>query len=83
LGSGQRDKVVNSLCPGGGGRGRGGPLKGVGPENHMKLTACSTEYRIQNTAATKNNVHKITKVPGFFWRSDFMILIGANPLLGP
>ncbi len=31
---------MNLLCPcvGGGGEGGGGPLEGVGPENHIKLT---------------------------------------------
>jgi hypothetical protein len=55
---GLRDKV-NSLCPGGGRRERGGMgrvraierMKGMGPENHIKLTTCSTvhtaDYRIQ------------------------------------
>jgi hypothetical protein len=31
------------------GREEGGLLEGVGPENHIKLTTYSTEYRIQNT----------------------------------
>jgi hypothetical protein len=35
------------------GEGGGGPLEGVGPENHIKLTTCSIEYRIQDTAAAK------------------------------
>ncbi len=36
-----------------GGGGSGGPLEGVGPENHIKLATCSTEYRIQNTPVAK------------------------------
>jgi hypothetical protein len=57
---------VNSLCPcAGGGEGKRGPLEGVGPENHIKLTTYSTEYRTQNAEYTcrKTHVHKITNVP--------------------
>ncbi len=46
---------VNSLCPCGGGRGGGGPFKGLCPKNHIKLTTCSTEYRIQNTEYRPQN----------------------------
>jgi hypothetical protein len=28
--------------------GGGGPLEGVGPQNHIKLTTYSSEYRMQN-----------------------------------
>jgi hypothetical protein len=40
---------VNSLFPDGGGMGGGvaGPLEGMGPENQVKLTACSTQCRIR------------------------------------
>jgi hypothetical protein len=68
-----RDKM-NSLCPAnhppppsqgeGEGGGRGGPLEGVDLENHIKLTTYvySTDNRMQNTAASKTHVHKITNV---------------------
>ncbi len=64
-------------------RGEGGPLDGVGPENHIKLTKYSTEYRIQNTPAAKLMYIKLTIYLFFIWRLDFIILMGANPLLGP
>jgi hypothetical protein len=41
--------------------GGGGPLEGVGPENHIKLTSYSTEY-----TCSKTHVHKITNVPVFY-----------------
>jgi hypothetical protein len=42
---------------------------------------CFLYYRIQNT---ETHVHKITNVHVFFiWRLDLIILMRANPLLGP
>jgi hypothetical protein len=43
-------KLFCTKGEGGGGR---RPLEGVVPENHIKLTKCTTEYRIQNKAAAK------------------------------
>ncbi len=45
--------ISKLFCTKGAGGGGEGPLEGVGPENHIKLTTCSTENRIQNTAAAK------------------------------
>jgi hypothetical protein len=36
------------------GEGRGGPLEGMGPENHIKLK--NMEYRIQNTNYRIQNI---------------------------
>jgi hypothetical protein len=74
MGGGWRDKV-NSLPPGGGGRAIGS----CGHESYIKLTRYSTEYRIQNTGATKLN----SCTCFFIWRWDLMILMGTNPLLRP
>jgi hypothetical protein len=54
-------------------------MEGVGPENHIKLTTCSTEYR---NSCSQTHVHKITEVSFFILRWDSMILMGANPVLG-
>ncbi len=51
-------------------KGGGGPLDGVGPENHIKLTTYSTEYRIQNTPAAKLMYIKLPMYLFFIWR-DF------------
>ncbi len=80
---------MNSLSPCGGGvgkgGGRGGPLEGVGPENHIKLTTYSAEYRIQNTPAAKLVYIKFRciLVPVFYMALGLNDLMGANPLLGP
>jgi hypothetical protein len=34
-------------------------------------------------SCSKTHVHKATNVPVFIWFLDLMILMGANPLLGP
>jgi hypothetical protein len=72
-GGGYRDKV-NSLCPSGvgrrkegGGEGGVGPLEGVGPENHIKLTTCSTEYRIKNTEAATTAKLMYIKLPMYLF----------------
>ncbi len=57
--------------------GSGGPLEGVGPENHIKLATCSTEYRIQNTPEAKLMNIKLPMYLFFIWRLDLMILMLA------
>jgi hypothetical protein len=57
--------------------GSGGPLEGVGPENHIKLATCSTEYRKQNTLAEKLMNIKLPMYRFFIWRLDLMILMLA------
>jgi hypothetical protein len=57
------------LFSGGGGGGRegragGGPLEGVGTENHIKLQ--NTEY-----TCSKTHVHKITIVPVFLYGANY------------
>jgi hypothetical protein len=43
------------------------------------------QHAVQNTEyiCSKTHVHKITNRPVFIWRLGSMILMGANPLLGP
>ncbi len=59
-------------------------MEGAGPEKHIKLTTCSTEYRIgteyriQNTAAAKFMYITLPMYLFFIWRLDL-----AKPLLGP
>ncbi len=97
-GGGYGDKV-NSLShcggEGRGGRGRGGPLEGVGPENHIKLATYSTryriqntEYRIQNTPAAKLEYIKLPMYLFFHmafgliifdWGKSFTRAIGSGP----
>jgi hypothetical protein len=68
---------MNSLPPGGGGRGRA--IGRVGPENHIKLTTYSTEYRIQSTEyRIKLHVNnKNTNVPVFLgkWQMTLSTLM--------
>ncbi len=73
-GGGWWDKV-NHFVAMGVGEGGGGQLEGVGSENHIKLTTCSTEYRIQNTAAAK-----LKKLPMYLF---FYMALGHNGLFGP
>jgi hypothetical protein len=84
---------VNSLshCEGErrGGEGRGGEGREErGGEGRGKAhKTCNIQYKIQNTEYTcsKTRVHKISNVPVFLngvWTYS-IILIGANPLLGP
>ncbi len=54
-------------------------MEGVDPENHIKLTTYSSDNRMQNTAASKTHVHKITNV--HFFEVEVMILMGANLLI--
>jgi hypothetical protein len=61
-----------------GGEGEGGPLKGVASENHIKLTTCSTEYRIQTTAAAKLMCIKLPMYLLFIWCLDLMAFLGPN-----
>ncbi len=88
---------MNSLPPGGGERGVG-HWKGS-PENHIKLTTYGTiqyripvqnneyrtaEYRIiQNTAAAKTHVHKITNNLFFYMALELNDSDGGNSILGP
>ncbi len=51
MASGQREFTLSLYR----GRGGGGPFKEVCPKNHIKLTTCSTEYRIQNTEYRPQN----------------------------
>jgi hypothetical protein len=51
----------------------------MGPENRIKLTTYSTEYRIQNTPAAKLVYIKLPMYLFFIWRFDLIILMGANP----
>jgi hypothetical protein len=77
-GGGEGDKV-NSLRPGG-----GGPLEGLGPENHIKLTTYSTDYRIQNKEYSCSKLMFIKLPKYLFYKAlglnDFD---GANPLIRP
>jgi hypothetical protein len=69
--------------------GREGEGHWVGPENHIKLTTCSKEYRKKQNTITeysfnKTHVHKTTDVPVyqyiypfFIWRLDLLIFLGA------
>jgi hypothetical protein len=52
-------------------------LEGVGPENHIKLTTCNTEYRIQVTPAAKLMNIKLPMYLFFIWRLDLMIFMLA------
>ncbi len=54
-------------------------MEGLVPENHIKLTTCTTEYRIQNKAAAKFMYIKLPPMYLFFiWRFDLMILMGGK-----
>jgi hypothetical protein len=62
------------------GRGRGRPLDGVGPKNHIKvikLTTFRTEYRKLNTAAAKLMYIKLPMSRFFMWKNFF-----RGPLAG-
>jgi hypothetical protein len=59
-----------------------GQWKGWAPESPIQHTVCSTEYRIQNTIASKLMYIQLPMYL-FFKALAFMILMGANPLLGP
>ncbi len=56
-------------------------MEGVGPENHIKLATCSTEYRIQKTAAA--NLMYIPMYLFFNMALGLNDYDGGNPLLGP
>jgi hypothetical protein len=68
-------KLFCTKSEGGGGE---SPLEGVGPENHIKLATCTTEYRIQNTAAAKLMYIKLPMYLFFIWRFDLMNLMGGQ-----
>ncbi len=61
--------------PGGGGRGKGGELEGVGPENHIKLT--NMQYRIQITehSCSKTHVRKITNALYLFFYMGLGLIV--------
>jgi hypothetical protein len=62
---------------GGQSEGRGGPLEGADPENHIKPTTYSTEYTMHNSQyAThlQQKLHKMTDASVFLyctWNNDF------------